>query len=80
MALAIVVCSPGCAPGVCPLLRRCGGGGGGIAIALAFAVAVFLSVLSGRGSGGAPIGVVDRTRAPAVSLDTFPPEYSGGSE
>ena len=65
MALADVFRSLDCAPGVCPLLRRCGGGGGGIAFALALAVAVFLSVLSGRGSGGAPIGVVDRTRAPA---------------
>ena len=53
-----------CVSGVFPLLRlRGGGGGGGIGFALALAVAVFLSVPSGRGSGGAPIGVVDRTRA-----------------
>ena len=63
MALAGVSRSLDCAPGVLPLWRLCGGGGGGgIAFARGVAVAVFLSMLSGRGSGGAPIGVFDRTR------------------
>ena len=48
---------------MCPLLRLCGGGGGGgIAFARGVVAGVRLSTFSCLGSGGAPIGVLDRTR------------------